>query len=337
MDRTLRAVLVAAVIAFAAVAGLGVFLGFDADGSVLAGLVAALLAGLLLWAASRRAESFHPTSRRSSPASPAHPTAPTAPRRSAGGPSRALTAPATRRRHQPDRAPTDPTRTAPCPTSCPPSPPVPGTPGAHSRRPGRAGRRRHAAGRDRRRARRARGTGRDRGRDALVLPRLRDVGDRRPGPARRPGRAQAGAPPDPVLDGRDRPAPGPAVPQVRVRRRRRDEEVPPARRLGDLRRAGPDGPGLLDPLRADRRARQLRLGRRRPRGGDALHRVAPVPARDGAAARHRRGDRRPSRTTTATRRSRSSCRRGSRTCWRTARPASPSGWRPTSPRTTCAS
>jgi hypothetical protein len=61
MDRTLRAVLVAAVIAFAAIAGLGVFLGFDAVGSVLAGLVAALLAGLLLWGASRRAESFHAT------------------------------------------------------------------------------------------------------------------------------------------------------------------------------------------------------------------------------------------------------------------------------------
>jgi major membrane immunogen (membrane-anchored lipoprotein) len=42
-------------------------------------------------------------------------------------------------------------------------------------------------------------------------------------------------------------------------------------------------------------------------------------------------------TTTATRRSRSSCRRGSRTCSPTARPASPSGWRPTSRRTTSAS
>ena len=61
MDRTLRAVLVAAVIAFAAVAGLGVFLGFDPVGSVLAGVVAAVLAGLLLWGASRRAESFHAT------------------------------------------------------------------------------------------------------------------------------------------------------------------------------------------------------------------------------------------------------------------------------------
>ncbi len=59
MDRTLRAVLLAVVIAFAAVAGLGVFLGFDPTGAVLAGVVAAVLAGLLLWGASRRAESFH--------------------------------------------------------------------------------------------------------------------------------------------------------------------------------------------------------------------------------------------------------------------------------------
>ena len=44
----------------------------------------------------------------------------------------------------------------------------------------------------------------------------------------------------------------------------------------------------------------------------------------------------PARTTTARRPSRSSCRRGSRTCWSTARPASPSAWRPTSRRTTSA-
>ena len=35
-------------------------------------------------------------------------------------------------------------------------------------------------------------------------------------------------------------------------------------------------------------------------------------------------------------RSRTSCRRASRTCWSTARPASRSAWRPTSRRTTCA-
>jgi hypothetical protein len=61
MDRTLRAALVAAVIAFASIAGLGVFLGFDATGAVVAGAVAAAFGGLLLVGASRRAASFHPT------------------------------------------------------------------------------------------------------------------------------------------------------------------------------------------------------------------------------------------------------------------------------------
>ena len=59
MSRTWRAVLLAAVIGFVAVAGLGVFLGFDAVPSVIAGLAIAALAGLLLWAAARRADSFH--------------------------------------------------------------------------------------------------------------------------------------------------------------------------------------------------------------------------------------------------------------------------------------
>jgi DNA gyrase subunit A len=50
-------------------------------------------------------------------------------------------------------------------------------------------------------------------------------------------------------------------------------------------------------------------------------------------------ERRPStssRTTTTRRSSRPSCRRGSPTCWSTARPASPSAWRPTSRPTTWA-
>ena len=42
-------------------------------------------------------------------------------------------------------------------------------------------------------------------------------------------------------------------------------QIPPARRHGDLRRAGPDGAGLLAALSADRRPGQLRLGRRRQR------------------------------------------------------------------------
>jgi hypothetical protein len=79
MDRTLRAVLVAAAIGFATVAGLGVFLGFDVTGSVVAGLIGAVLAGLLLWGASRRAESFHPT--------PVEPRFPGPPDRTDGSPA----------------------------------------------------------------------------------------------------------------------------------------------------------------------------------------------------------------------------------------------------------
>ena len=59
MGRTLRAVLLAAFIVFAVVAGLGVFLGFEAVASLIAGAVGGVLAGLLIWAAARRAESFH--------------------------------------------------------------------------------------------------------------------------------------------------------------------------------------------------------------------------------------------------------------------------------------
>jgi hypothetical protein len=77
MDRTLRAALLAALIAFAAVAGFGVFLGFDPTGSVIAGLILAVLSAVLIWGAARRAETFHePTP--PSPGFPDHPTARTA-------------------------------------------------------------------------------------------------------------------------------------------------------------------------------------------------------------------------------------------------------------------
>jgi hypothetical protein len=59
VDRTLRAALLAAFIAFAFVAGLGLFLTIEAGASVIAGAVAGALAGLLIWAAARRADSFH--------------------------------------------------------------------------------------------------------------------------------------------------------------------------------------------------------------------------------------------------------------------------------------
>ena len=54
-----------------------------------------------------------------------------------------------------------------------------------------------------------------------------------------------------------------ALPQVRQGRRRRDGQLPPARRHRDLRRAGAHGAGLLAALPARRRAGQLRLARRR--------------------------------------------------------------------------
>ena len=88
---------------------------------------------------------------------------------------------------------------------------------------------------------------------------------------------------------------------------------------------------------ADRRPGQLRLDRRRPGGGDEVHRGA---ARRGwrpsccATSTPTRSTSAP--TTTNRPRSRWSCRRASRTCWSTAPRGSRSGWRPTSRRTTCA-
>ena len=125
-----------------------------------------------------------------------------------------------------------------------------------------------------------------------LLPRLRDERDRRPRAARRARRPEAGPPPRPLRDARPRPAADAPLPQVRLHRRRGDGQVPPARRLGDLRHAGADGAGLLAALPARRRPGQLRLDRRRPGGRDALHRGAPRPPRDRAAARHRRRHRR---------------------------------------------
>lgn len=59
MDRTVRASLLAAIIAFAVVAGLGVFLGFEPFASIVAGAVLGVLSALLIWGAARRADSFH--------------------------------------------------------------------------------------------------------------------------------------------------------------------------------------------------------------------------------------------------------------------------------------
>ena len=58
---------------------------------------------------------------------------------------------------------------------------------------------------------------------------------------------------------------------------------------GPVRRPRPARPGLLDALPARRRPGQLRLGRRRHRGRDALHRGAPDRDRRRDAGRHRQG------------------------------------------------
>ena len=68
------------------------------------------------------------------------------------------------------------------------------------------------------------------------------------------------------------------------------KQVPPARRPRDLRRVGPDGAGLLAARTAGRRARELRLGRRRPARGPALHGGAARADRARAAPRHRGRD-----------------------------------------------
>ena len=78
----------------------------------------------------------------------------------------------------------------------------------------------------------------------------------------------------------------------RLHRRRGDGQIPPPRRLGDLRHPGADGAGLLPALPAGRRPGQLRLDRRRPARRDALHGGPPRAPLDRAAARHRRRHRR---------------------------------------------
>ena len=172
---------------------------------------------------------------------------------------------------------------------------------------------------------------------AVALSELRAVGHHVARAARRPRRPQAGAAPHPLHDVAAEPDRRRQAPQVREGRRRRDGQLPPARRRGALRNARPHGAVVLAALSAGRRLRQFRLARRRQRRGDALHRVPPGAHQRRDAHRDRADDGATSgRTTTAPRPSRSSCRRASRTCWSTAPPASPSAWRPTSRRTTSA-
>ena len=116
-------------------------------------------------------------------------------------------------------------------------------------------------------------------RDEAQLPRLRHERDRVARAAGRARRAQARAPAHPLFDARAGPHARQEIRQVGARGRRRDGQIPPARRQRDLRRAGAHGAGFLHAPDADRRAGQLRLGRRRCAGGDALHRMPARPSR----------------------------------------------------------
>ena len=95
-----------------------------------------------------------------------------------------------------------------------------------------------------------------------------------------------------LRDVRRRLPPRPRLQQVRACRRRRHGPLPPARRLGDLRRPGAPRAGLVAALPARRRPGQLRLARQRRRRGPAIHRVPDGPDRDGDGPRHRAGHRR---------------------------------------------
>ena len=153
--------------------------------------------------------------------------------------------------------------------------------------------------------------GSDRRGDAEVVSRLRHVRHRRTRAARHPRRPQAGAPPRALRDVRARAA------SATARYKKSARVVGEV--LGKYHPHG-DSPvyealvrmvaGVLAALPARRRPGQLRLDRRRPAGGHALHR--------GAAGADRRtscwptSTRRPStscRTSTSRSRSRWSCRR----------------------------
>ena len=142
-----------------------------------------------------------------------------------------------------------------------------------------------------------------------------------------------------ILYSMDESGQGPTRPysKSRAHRRRGDGQLPPARRLRDLRHARADGAGLLDALPAGRRPGQLRLHRRRSGRGHALHRGAPHAPRHRDAPRPRRGH---GRLHAQLRRLQARAARPAGALPQPARQrllrASPSAWRRTSRRTTCA-
>ncbi len=130
---------------------------------------------------------------------------------------------------------------------------------------------------------------RARGGDARVLHGLRDERHHQPRAARYPRRAQARAATHPLGDARHRDDCRRALPEVRRGRRRSPRQVPPPRRHRRLRHAGPAGPALGDALSADRRAGQLRVGRRRSARRLPVHRGAHDRRGDEPGRRHREG------------------------------------------------
>ena len=134
--------------------------------------------------------------------------------------------------------------------------------------------------------------GQSRRRDAPVVPRLCDERHRRSRVARPAGRIEAGPPARAVRHERARQPLEPAVQEVGAGIRRRDGQVPSARRRRDLRHDGPHGAAVLAALSADRRTGQLRIGRRRQRGGLEVHRSPLVEDRRGDDRRPRSRDRR---------------------------------------------
>ena len=127
---------------------------------------------------------------------------------------------------------------------------------------------------------------RHRKRDEDLVSRLLDERHHRPGHPRHPRRPEAGASPLPFFHAPDRLALQPALQEVGAHRRRRDGQIPSARRRRHLRYRRAHGPGLLPALSPGRRPGQLRLHRRRPARGHALHRGP-------AAEDHQRDAQRP--------------------------------------------
>ena len=118
------------------------------------------------------------------------------------------------------------------------------------------------------------------------VPRVLDVRDPRSCAAAYRRRPEAGAAPHHLRDERARPCRHRQAQEVGAHGRRRDRQVPPARRLGLLRSHGADGTAVLVPLSDRGRAGQLRLaGRPEVVRGDALHRVEALALRRSPAVR----------------------------------------------------